>query len=247
MGRITLAHRGSNCALKRRFLNVDLKYSIFNLSYVLLQIRSAPSRTAHVGLILYKNGVFSHILVENTVTLGTTWSYGFYRTLKKGDYLKLLRIPEGSSIYNVEIKVGLGGQFGRSAGTSIKIINKFPNKQYKILLRLRSGEEYLVNANCCAVIGVSSNRNHWLTKFGSAGKKRLFGFRSCVRGVAMNPIDHPHGCKTHGGAPCRTPKGLLTKGVKTRKNVISKKVIFKRRPRRIDCFIKIKRYALEKK
>merc|ERR1712137_554506 len=85
----------------------------------------------------------------------------------------LARIPEGSSIYNVEIKLGLGGQVGRSAGTSIKIINKYPNRYNKVLLKFRSGEEYLVNANCGATIGVSSNRNNWLKQWGSAGQKRL--------------------------------------------------------------------------
>jgi len=179
--------------------------------------------------------------------VGTTWSHDFLRTFKKGDYLRLGRIPEGNLIYNVELKLGCGGQVGLSAGTSIKIINRFPNKYNKMVLRFRSGDEYFVNANCGAVIGVTSNKDHWLTKYGSAGRKRLFGYRSVVRGVAMNPVDHPHGGNTNGGRPCMTPYGLLTKGVKTRKRLISKTVIFKRRVRRIDCFVKVKRYKLEGK
>ena len=112
--------------------------------------------------------------------------------------MKLYLIPEGYSIYNVELKLGYGGQIARSAGTSVKIINRYPNKYNKILLKFRSGEEYFVNVNCGATIGVTSNKDHWLQSLKKAGKKRLFGFRSGVRGIAMNPIDHPHGGNTAG-------------------------------------------------
>ena len=183
---------------KKRFLSVDLKYSLTNISYVLLQVRPVSCRTAKVGLILYKNGLFSYILVPDSVSLGTVWSFDFLRLLRVGDYIKLLLIPEGFSIYNVELKLGYGGQVARSAGTSVKIINRYPNKYNKILIKFRSGEEVFVNANCGATIGVASNRKHWLRSLGKAGKARLFGFRPTVRGVAMNPIDHPHGGNTNG-------------------------------------------------
>jgi len=137
-------------------------------------------------------------LVENTVTVGTVWVPKILFVLKKGYQYKLLLIPEGSLIYNVELKLGCGGKVARAAGTSIKIINKFPNRYNKILLRFRSGEEYFVNRNCCATLGVVSNKDYWLQNIGSAGKRRLFGFRSHVRGVAMNPVDHPHGGNTAG-------------------------------------------------
>ena len=119
----------------------------------------------------------------------------------------------------MELYLGCGGQIARAAGTSIKIINRYSNKYNKILLKFRSGEEYFVNANCGATIGVCSNSDHWLEKFKNAGIRRLFGFRSTVRGVAMNPVDHPHGGNTAGGKPCMSPKGNLTKGVKTRKKL----------------------------
>jgi large subunit ribosomal protein L2 len=170
------------------------------------------------------------------------WSFQYFRVFKVGDYQKLLFIPEGFSIYNVELYLGLGGQLGLSAGTSIKIINRYSNKYNKMLLKLRSGDEYFINSNCGATIGVCSNSDHWLRNLKKAGTRRLFGFRSKVRGVAMNPIDHPHGGNTAGGHPCMTPKGLLTKGVKTRKNPISNKLIFKRRIRRIDYIVKAKVY-----
>ena len=234
MGRITISHRGSSCALKRKYLNIDLTYSLTNISYILLQIRPVARRTGMVGLILYKNGLFSYILVSKNVSVGMIWSLKFFRVYKEGDYLKLLLIPEGFSIYNVELYLGRGGQLGLSAGTSVKIINRYSNKYYKMLVKLRSGEEYFINSNCGANLGVCSNTSHWLRSIKKAGTKRLFGFRSHVRGVAMNPVDHPHGGNTAGGHPCMTPKGLLTKGVKTRKNPLSTKVIYKRRSRLLD-------------
>lgn len=198
LGRITVPHRGSTCALKRKFLTVDLQCSLINLDYILLQIRPAPRRSSFVGLILYKNGLFSYILVSKGAIVGTIWSFEFLRLYKLGDYLKLSLIPEGFSIYNVELMLGIGGKIARAGGTSVKLLNRYPNQNNKILLKFRSGEEYLVNSNCGANIGVVSNTNNWLRKFAKAGHKKLFGFRSCVRGVAMNPIDHPHGGNTAG-------------------------------------------------
>jgi len=242
MGRITIPHRGSKCAKKKTKLNIDIKNAITNLSYILLQVRPVSNRSGYAGLILYKNGLFSYILIADSTSIGTIWTFNILKMLKIGDYIKLFLVPEGFLIYNVELKLGYGGQISRAAGTSVKILNKYPNKLYKILVKFRSGEEYFINGNCGATIGHCSNKNHWLKKIGKAGLKRLFGFRSHVRGVAMNSIDHPHGGNTNGGKPCLTPKGLLTKGVKTRKMPIRNKVIFKRRIRKIDCFIKIKNY-----
>lgn len=246
MGRITVAHRGSKCALKRKFVDLDLQHSLINISYVLVYIRAVPRRTGHAGLILYKNGLFSYILLEKTASIGTVWSFSRMGPYKVGHFLKLLSIPDGFFIFNLELKLGYGGQVGRSAGISLKILNKFINKYNKILIKFRSGDQYFVNVNCGASLGVCANSGHWHRKYGSAGiKRRLFGYRSHVRGVAMNPVDHPHGGNTPGGHPCMTPKGLLTKGVKTRRRKILKKVIFKRRVRRIDCIIKIKNYKLD--
>lgn len=224
----------------RKFVNIDLSYSVTNMLYILLQIRPITRRTGHAGLILYQNGLFSYILLSRDVSIGMIWSLKYFKSFKRGDYQKLLLIPEGFSIYNVELYLGLGGQLALSAGTSIKIINRYPNKYHKMLLKLRSGEEYFINSNCGATIGVCSNSDHWKRTYKKAGNKRIFGFRSKVRGVAMNPIDHPHGGKTAGGRPCMSPKGLLTKGRKTRKKPISKKLIFKRRKRKIDCIVKKK-------
>lgn len=139
-----------------------MQYSLINISYVLLQIRPCPRRTGLVGLVLYKNGLFSYILVSKFVSIGTIWSFKFFQVLKTGDYLKLLLIPEGFSIYNIELYLGVGGQIARSAGTSVKIINRYANKYNKMLLKFRSGEEYFVNIHCGATLGVCSNSDHWL-------------------------------------------------------------------------------------
>lgn len=122
-----------------------------------------------------------------------------YKGLKSGDNVKLLHISEGVSIYNLELKPGYGGQVGRAAGTSIKFLNRFLSKYNKVLVKFRSGDQYFIHIDCVATLGACSNTNHWSRQLGSAGNKRRFlGFRSKVRGVAMNPIDHPHGGNTPG-------------------------------------------------
>lgn len=170
------------------------------MEYVLLQVRPAPRRSAHVGLVLYQNGLFSYMLMSKNSIPGKIWSFGYFRSLQFGDYFKLSRVPEGFSIYNVELKLGCGGQIARSAGTSVKILNRFSNKHHKILLRFKSGEEYLVNVNCGANLGVVSNSEHWSKSYKKAGVRRLLGFRSHVRGIAMNPVDHPHGGNSAGAS-----------------------------------------------
>jgi large subunit ribosomal protein L2 len=116
----------------------------------------------------------------------------------------------------------------RSAGSFIKILNRFPNKYNKVLIQLKSGEQYLINRNCGSTIGIASNINNWLRNWKKANMSKKLGFRSAVRGIAMNPVDHPHGGRTNGGCPSVTPSGIITKGKKTRKKQISKNVIFKR-------------------
>ena len=148
---------------------------------------------------MYQNGLFSYILLEKTASIGTIWFFDRMGAYKAGDFAKLLLIPDGQYIFNLELKLGYGGQVGRSAGIYLKIINRFSNKYNKILIKFRSGDQYFVNVNCGATIGACSNPSNWHRKLGSAGiKRRLFGYRSHVRGVAMNPIDHPHGGNTPG-------------------------------------------------
>lgn len=157
--------------MKKKYINVDLQYSLINISYVLLQIRPVAKRTAFVGLILYKNGLFSYIIAEKNMKVGNVWSSGFKLQFKLGDFFRLNKIPHGFSIFNVELNIGCGAQVARSAGTSVKIINRSVNKFNKILLKFRSGEQYLVHARCGAVLGTCSNPDHWLKTFKSAGIK----------------------------------------------------------------------------
>lgn len=245
LGRITVRHRGNNSVPKRKFLSIDLKHSVRNLKWILLQIRPSTRRTAYVGLILYENGLFSYILLAKDSIIGMIWTpfkYGRFFLKEVGLGFPLSKAKEGISVFNVENKLGCGGIFGRSAGVSIKILNSFVNKYNKILIKLSSGDEYLINANCMATLGVVSNSDFWSRDLKKAGVKRYYGFRSFVRGVAMNPVDHAHGGRTCGGKFSKTPSGLLTKGVKTRKLPISTNVIFKRRTRRIDYIKKVKLY-----
>jgi large subunit ribosomal protein L2 len=137
----------------------------------------------------------------------------------------LSKSKEGIAVFNVESKLGCGGIFGRSAGVSIKILNSFVNKYNKILIKLSSGDEYLINANCMATLGVVSNSDFWSRDLKKAGVKRYYGFRSFVRGVAMNPVDHAHGVE-HVVVNFLKRRGLLTKGVKTRKLPISELMLF---------------------
>lgn len=196
LGRITIRHRGNKSLIKRKFLNIDLKHSVRNLKWIILQIRPVPRRTSFVGLILYENGLFSYVLLAKNSLLGTVFlpfKYGRFFLKETGLGFPLSQGKEGLSIFNVETKLGCGGIFGRSAGISVKILNSFVNKHNKILVKLSSGEEYLINSNCMATLGVVSNSDFWSKDLKKAGVKRYYGFRSYVRGVAMNPVDHPHG------------------------------------------------------
>lgn len=202
LGRITVRHRGSKSKSKRKFLAVDLKNSTRNLKWILLHVRCCPRRTAHIGLILYENGLFSYILALRNSIIGTVWSVPqLHREVipQLGSYVIIGDQPEGSSLYNIEIYLGRGGQLARSAGNSARILNRFRNKNNKVLLRLRSGDEYLVNANCMANLGVVSNPEHSRIDLKKAGVRKYHGFRSHVRGVAMNPVDHPHGVELQEG------------------------------------------------
>lgn len=196
LGRITIRHRGNKSLIKRKYLNIDLKHSVRNLKWILLQIRPVPRRTSFVGLILYENGLFSYVLLAKNSLIGTVYlpfKYGQFFLKEIGLGFPLSQGKEGLSIFNVENRLGCGGLFGRAAGVSIKILNSFVNKHNKILIKLSSGEEYLINANCMATLGVVSNSDFWSKDLKKAGVKRYYGFRSSVRGVAMNPVDHPHG------------------------------------------------------
>jgi len=225
-GKITVRHRG--CIIKRKNYKIDFKRCFINLNFILLDIRPIPKRTAFCGLIMYENGIFSYIISSENMIRGKIYYVNFFKFLSIGNYIPLYQAPYGINLSNIELKLGYGAQFSKSAGSFVKILNKYSNKYNKILIELKSGEQYLINQNCFAMIGIVSNIKHSSISKKKASLNRKLGFRSSVRGIAMNPVDHPHGGRTNGGRPSVTFKGIITKGKKTRKKIISKKIIFKR-------------------
>ena len=188
-----------------------------------------PNRSANIALICYADGERAYILAPKGLNAGDTVQTGIEAAIKPGNALPLKNIPVGSVIHNVEMKPGKGGQLARSAGTSIQYIGR--EGRYA-QLRLRSGEMRKVLLECRATLGEVGNSEHSLRKLGKAGAKRWRGVRPTVRGVAMNPVDHPHGGgegRTSGGRhPC-TPWGVPTKGYRTRRNKRSDHLIIRRR------------------
>ncbi|MBK2125974.1 50S ribosomal protein L2 [Fangia hongkongensis] len=226
-GRITVRHHGGGH--KQHYRIVDFKRNKDGVPAKVERIEYDPNRTAHIALLLYKDGERRYIIAPKGLTKGMEVSSGEHVSIKPGNCMPIRNIPLGTVVHNVELKPGKGAQMARSAGTSVQIVGK--DNAYAIL-RLRSGEMRKVLLNCRAVIGVVSNSEHNLRSIGKAGANRWRGIRPTVRGVAMNPVDHPHGGgegRTSGGRHPVSPWGLQTKGKKTRSNKRSNKLIVQRR------------------
>ncbi len=188
-----------------------------------------PNRTAFIALIRYQDGELSYILAPQRLKVGDTVVAGEREDIKPGNAMPLANIPIGTIVHNVEMKVGKGGQLARAAGSYVQLVGR--DAGYA-LLKLGSGEVRMVRAECMATIGAVSNPDHTNVKIGKAGRSRWLGRRPVVRGVAMNPIDHPHGGgegRTKGGRHPVTPWGVPTKGKRTRKNKATRKYILRRR------------------
>jgi large subunit ribosomal protein L2 len=188
-----------------------------------------PNRSAFIALIKYEDGDLAYILAPQRLQVGDSVISGQRVDIKPGNALPMGNIPVGTIIHNVELKVGGGGQIARSAGTYVQLIGK---DQGYAQLRLASGEVRLVRAECMATIGAVSNPDQANKKIGKAGRSRWMGIRPSVRGVAMNPVDHPHGGgegRTSGGRHPVTPWGKSTKGKKTRSNKKTDRLIVRRR------------------
>lgn len=218
-GRITVRHRGGGH--KRLYRTIDFKRRLFGLTGVVRRIEYDPNRTAHIALVDYEgNHKLTHyIIAPDGLKAGDVITQGPDSPVRNGNALPIENIPVGTTVHNVELLPGKGGQLARSAGASCTLIKK-DEKGYATL-RLTSGEMRLVLLQCMATVGVVSNKNHFNTRLGKAGVKRWLGFKPTVRGVAMNPIDHPHGGgegRTSGGRPSCTPWGVPTKGYRTRNN-----------------------------
>jgi len=227
LGRITARRRGGGH--KRRYRLVDFKRQKFDVPATVQRLEYDPNRTAFIALIEYADGKRSYILAPQRLAVGDTVISGQRADIKPGNAMPLAAIPVGTTVHNVELKIGRGGQIARSAGTYVQLVGR--DAGYA-LLRLSSGEVRMVRAECMATVGAVSNPDQANIKLGKAGRKRWAGKRPAVRGVAMNPIDHPHGGgegRTSGGRHPVTPWGRPTKGAKTRRNKKTDGPIVRRR------------------
>jgi large subunit ribosomal protein L2 len=215
-GRITTRHKGGGH--KHNYRLIDFKRNKLDVPGKVERIEYDPNRSAFIALIVYLDGERRYIIAPRGIKIGDPIQSGESAPIKVGNALPLRNIPVGSTVHCVELKPGKGAQLARSAGTSVQILAK---EGSYVTIRLRSGEMRKVLADCVATIGEVGNEEHNLATYGKAGAKRWKGVRPTVRGVAMNPVDHPMGGgegKTSGGRhPC-TPWGKPTKGYKTRKN-----------------------------
>ena len=226
-GRITSRRMGGG--VKRKYRLIDFKRNKFDINGEVVRNEYDPNRSSFISLIKYEDGEYRYILSPQKINIGDKVLSSQDADIREGNCLSLKNIPIGTSVHNIEMKPGAGGQLARSAGTSAQIVSK---EDLYVQLRLSSGEIRLVNKNCLATIGIVSNPDNKNTKLGKAGRKRYLGFRPKVRGVVMNPVDHPHGGgegRTSGGRHPVTPWGQSTKGLKTRTNKKTKVFIIKRR------------------
>jgi len=226
-GRITVRRRGGGH--KRRYRVLDFKRDKEGVPARVAAIEYDPNRSARIALLHYADGEKRYILAPNHLVVGDTVMSGAKAEIRPGNCLRLRDIPLGTEIHNLELKLGKGGQLVRGAGTSSQLLAK--EGRYA-QVRLPSGEVRMVNLDCRATVGQVSNTEHEGTTLGKAGRRRWLGRRPKVRGVAMNPVDHPHGGgegRTSGGRHPVTPWGVPTKGHRTRKNRRTDKYIVKRR------------------
>jgi large subunit ribosomal protein L2 len=229
-GRITTRHRGGGH--KQRYRVIDFKRDKDGIAGVVERLEYDPNRTANIALIKYADGERRYIIAPKGMKAGDSIMSGDSSEIRAGNCLPLRNIPLGSVIHCIELKPGKGAQIARSAGTSAQLVAR--EGEYATL-RLRSGEMRKVRYECRAVIGEVSNSEHNLRKLGKAGATRWRGVRPTVRGVAMNPVDHPHGGgegRTSGGRHPVSPWGVPTKGYKTRTNKRTDKMIVRRRNRK---------------
>lgn len=226
-GRITTRHVGGGH--KQRYRVIDFKRNKDGIPAKVERIEYDPNRTAHIALVLYVDGERRYIVAPKGLKAGDQVQSGADAAIAVGNTLPLRNIPLGSSVHCVEMKPGKGAQIARSAGASVQLVAR---EGVHATLRLRSGETRKVHVDCRATLGEVSNGEHSLRQLGKAGAKRWRGVRPTVRGVAMNPVDHPHGGgegRTSGGRHPVSPWGVPTKGHKTRSNKRTDGMIVRRR------------------
>lgn len=226
-GRITVRHRGGGH--KQQYRIIDFKRDKEGIAARVERIEYDPNRTAHIALLCYADGERRYIIAPKGVQVDDRLVSGREAPIKAGNCLQLRNIPMGSTIHCIELRPGKGAQIARSAGASVQLVAR---ESGYATLRLRSGEMRRVSVDCRATIGEVGNGEHSLKKLGKAGAKRWLGIRPTVRGVVMNPVDHPHGGgegKTSGGRHPVSPWGTPAKGYKTRNNKRTQQFIVRRR------------------
>ena len=226
-GRITVRHRGGGH--KRRYRNIDFYRNKQEVPAKVASVEYDPNRSARISLLHYADGEKHYILTPSGLKVGDVVFSGENADIKTGNALPLKNIPVGTMLHCIELRPGKGAQLGRSAGSTIQLMAKGEGYAQ---IKLRSGEIRKVRIECMATVGTVGNPEHMNIKKGKAGRNRWLGRRPTVRGVVMNPVDHPHGGgegKTSGGRHPVTPWGKPTKGAKTRKRKATDKYILKRR------------------
>ena len=229
-GRITTRHQGGGH--KRLYRIIDFKRDKNDIEGKVERIEYDPNRSSHIALVLYKDGERRYIIAPRKLSVGDSIVSGDKTPFSIGNSMSLLNIPIGTFVHCIEMRPGKGAQLARSAGASAQLLAKEGNYA---TLRLKSGEVRKILTSCRATIGEVGHTEHNLRKLGKAGAKRWRGIRPSVRGVAMNPVDHPHGGgegKTSGGRDPVSPWGLPTKGYKTRTNRTTDKFIVRRRTKK---------------
>lgn len=229
-GRITVRHQGGGH--KRLYRKIDFKRTKVGMEATVIRLEYDPNRTAFIALIQYKDGEKAYILAPQRLTAGDTVLSAEKADVKPGNTMPLRSMPVGTIMHNIEMKPGKGGQIARSAGAYAQLVGR---SEGYAQVRLKSGEMRMIHQTCLATVGAVSNPDHMNINLGKAGRKRWLGVRPTVRGVAMNPVDHPHGGgegRTSGGRHPVTPWGKPTKGKRTRSNKSTDKFIIRSRHQR---------------
>jgi large subunit ribosomal protein L2 len=227
LGRVSMWHRGGGH--KRSYRLVDFKRRKFGVPGTVERLEYDPNRTAFIALVRYEDGELAYILAPQRLGPGDAVIADVRADVKPGNAMLLANLPIGTIVHNVEMKEGKGGQIARAAGTYVQLVGRDSGNA---ILRLNSGETRMVSAQCMATVGAVSNPDNSNVSFGKAGRMRWKGRKPVVRGVAMNPVDHPHGGgegRTSGGRHPVTPWGKSTKGKKTRLNRATDKFILRSR------------------
>ncbi len=228
-GHITSRRRGGGH--KQAYRLIDFKRNKLDMPATVERLEYDPNRTAFIALVKYEDGELAYILAPQRLAVGDSIVAAAHADIKPGNAMPLKNMPVGTIVYNIELQPGKGGQLARSAGCYAQLIGKDSGYAQ---IRLNSGELRLVRGECFASIGAVSNPDNQNTVLAKAGRARWLGIRPSVRGIAMNPVDHPHGGRTNGGRQPVSPWGWKTKGKKTRNN------------KRTDALIVRSRHAVKK-